>query len=355
MSTIVADTHPFVVGVDTHARTHTLAVLAASGRPVATGTFPTTPAGRRRAIAWAARRADHDPNLLWVIEGSATYGATLARDLATAGHQVVEAARANPRAARGTAKTDELDATRIAAAVLPLPTDRLRRPRADDGIRDALQTLLTARETMTSERTRAVNALTAILRTTDLGIDARRPLTARHITQAAGWRARTEPIATATARTEATRLAQRVTDLDRQLRTNQTTITGLIRQSPAAPLLATLGIGPVTAAIAFVTWSHPGRIRNEAAFAAIAGANPIPASSGNTTRHRLNPGGDRRLNRALNTIALVRMTHDPTTRAYVEKRRTQGKTDKEIRRCLKRYLARHIYRTLNNAASLDKT
>jgi transposase len=95
------------------------------------------------------------------------------------------------------------------------------------------------------------------------------------------------------------------------------------------------------------TWSHHGRVRSEAAFAALAGVNPIPASSGNTTRHRRNRGGDRRLNRAIHQATIVRMVHDPRTRAYVERRTAEGKTRREIRRCLKRYLARHLYRTMN--------
>ncbi len=124
-------------------------------------------------------------------------------------------------------------------------------------------------------------------------------------------------------------------------------MTELVQASQAVPLLTKIGIGPVTAAIALTAWSHPGRIRSEAAFAALAGVNPIPASSGNTVRHRLNRGGDRRLNKALHIATLTRMTHDPETRAYVERRQAQGRTTREIRRCLKRYLARQIYRTLN--------
>ena len=124
-------------------------------------------------------------------------------------------------------------------------------------------------------------------------------------------------------------------------------MTDLIRGSKAATLLDKTGIGPVTAAIVLAAWSHSGRVRSEAAFAALAGVNPIPASSGNTVRHRLNRGGDRRLNRALHMAVITRMTHDPNTRAYVERRRAEGRTIKEIRRCLKRYLARHLYRTLN--------
>jgi transposase len=200
---------------------------------------------------------------------------------------------------------------------------------------------------MTTERTATINALIALVRVVDLGIDARKPLTADQVSQIVRWRARTEDLATGIARAEAVRLAKRVSDLDEDLRANQNQLTDLIRGSKAATLLDKTGIGPVTAAIVLAAWSHSGRVRSEAAFAALAGVNPIPASSGNTVRHRLNRGGDRRLNRALHMAVITRMTHDPNTRAYVERRRAEGRTIKEIRRCLKRYLARHLYRTLN--------
>ena len=345
--TIVAHAHPFVIGVDTHARTHTFAILAAAtGEPIATEQFPTTAAGMDRAIAWVARRTDGDLGALWVIEGVATYGARLAAAVSRAGYEVVEAARMDARAHRGTGKSDSLDAHRIAAAVLSLEPRQLRRPRRDDGIRAALQILATAREHMTTERTATINALTALLRVADLGVDARKPLTARQVGEVARWRTRVEDLATATARGEAVRLAKRVTDLDSELTANQSRLTELIRDSKAAVLLDKIGIGPVTVAIVYAAWSHSGRVRSEAAFAALAGVNPIPASSGNTTRHRLNRGGDRRLNRALHMAVITRMTHDPDTRAYVERRRAEGRTTKEIRRCLKRYLARQLYRTL---------
>ena len=106
------------------------------------------------------------------------------------------------------------------------------------------------------------------------------------------------------------------------------------------------GIGPVSAAQAIVSFSHPGRCRHDAAFAALAGTSPLQASSGRTIRHRLNRGGDRALNRAIHTIALTRMRSCPTTRAYVARRTAEGKTLREIRRCLKRYIARQLYRTL---------
>jgi transposase len=111
-------------------------------------------------------------------------------------------------------------------------------------------------------------------------------------------------------------------------------MTALLNSSPARKLLDQPGIGPVTAAVTLAAWSHPGRVRSEAAFASLAGVNPIPASSGNTVRHRINRGGDRRLNRALHMAVVTRMRMDPATRAYVEKRTAEGRTLREIRRCL---------------------
>ncbi len=349
--TIVAHAHPFVVGVDTHARNHALAILvAATGELLAAEQFPATSAGMARAVAWVARRTGGDLASLWVIEGVASYGARLARVAADTGYQVVEAARMSARANRGVGKSDPLDAHRIAAAVLPLEIAELRRPRRDEGVRAALRVLVAARDHMTAERTATVNALIALLRVVDLGIDARRPLSGKQIAEVSRWRTRTEAIELSIARAEVVRLARRVVDLDEQPAANTSTMTDLVRQSRAAELLDKTGIGPVTAAIALTAWSHPGRVRSEAAFACLAGVNPIPAS-GNTVRHRLNRGGDRRLNRALHIATITRMTHDPDTRAYVERRRSEGRTTSEIRRSLKRYLARQIYRTLNAAGT----
>lgn len=174
------------------------------------------------------------------------------------------------------------------------------------------------------------------MRTVDLGVDARRPLTDTKITEISHWRVRDEPLAVGTARAEALRLSKRIDVLDSELKDNNIRTTELLEASPAAPLLEETGIGPITAAVVYTAWSHLGRVRSEAAFAALAGVSPIPASSGNTTRHRLNRGGDRRLNRALHLATVVRIIHDPATRAYAERRQAEGKTSREIRRRLKR-------------------
>lgn len=353
---IVAHTHPFVVGVDTHARNHVYAILAANtGALLESRDFPATGAGINRAIDWVARRTGGSADTLWVIEGAASYGAILAGTVATHGFPVAEAPRMDARKRRGVGKTDALDAHQIAMTALPLPVEQLRRPRLHAGIRQGVRILVTARGSMSKDRTRSINALNALARSNDLGMDARRKLTSAQITEISKWRSREEELSLAIARAEAVRLAKHVLALDEQLTANENQLDELIKASEAAPLLEETGFAAISAAKCLAAWSHEGRVRNEAAFASLAGVNPIPASSGNTVRHRLNRGGDRALNSALHMAAISRMTHDSETRQYVEKRRAEGRTDKEIRRCIKRYMARRIYRTLNATATATQT
>jgi transposase len=361
MGSIVSEQYQYVVGVDTHAATHTFAVLAApSGAVVDQDTFPTTAPGLGRALSWIDRRVGQASALV-VVEGTGSYGAILTERLELGGHRVVEAAVMPAGDRRGVGKSDALDAARIARGVLGLSDDELRTPRtlsggedASSGARVALRVLVVARDQMTGERTRAINTLTALLRTVDLGVDARKPLTAAQLTTVAGWRDREETLARRTCRAEAVRLARRIKVLGADLATNKRGISDLITDI-APELLDLPGIGPVVAAAVLIAWSHPGRVRSEAAMASLAGTCPIPASSGNTVRYRLNRGGDRRLNRALTTTVIVRMRIDPATRAYVARRRAEGRTTKEIMRSLKRYLTRKLYRTLAAAHPLAAT
>ncbi len=147
------------------------------------------------------------------------------------------------------------------------------------------------------------------------------------------------------AREEARRLARAVLAFTTELETNRTHISDIV-QDMAPGLMDLPGLGPVSSAVVLVAYSHHGRIHSEAAFAAIAGVNPIPASSGNTIRHRLNRQGDRQLNKALHTIARTRMQFDAATKEYVQRRTAEGKTLREIRRCLKRSIARELFRKL---------
>lgn len=341
----MADHYDHVVGVDTHARTHTYAVLeAGTGRRLDSGTFPTTANGLSRALAWIRRRAQG--RVLVAIEGASSYGSNLRRALIGAGVDVCDV-RPPKRAARaGRGKSDEIDAIAAARTALASELERLTTPRSD-GLRAALRVLLVARQAMDSRRTAERNALTALLRSFELGIDVRKPLTDTQVKEVAGWRQRAnDDAATATIRQEARRLAVSVQALSAQLAQNQAAIAGHVHEI-APGLQQLLGVGPVTGAILVTAYSHRGRVRSEAAFAALAGASPLPASSGNTTRHRLNRHGDRQLNRALDVIARVRLSCDPTTRDYLARRLADGKSKREVRRSLKRYIARQVFRHLN--------
>jgi transposase len=161
---------------------------------------------------------------------------------------------------------------------------------------------------MSKDRTRSVNAHNALVRGNDLGIDARQKLTDAQINEVSKWRSREEELSLSIARAEAVRLAKHVLALDEQLTANENQLDDLVKASDAAPLLEEMGFRAIGAAKCLAAWSHEGRVRNEAAFASLAGVNPIPASSGNTVRHRLNRGGDRSLNSALHMVTIVRMT-----------------------------------------------
>lgn len=345
--TIVAETYRYVVGIDTHAEQHTYALLTSNGACQDLQSFATTTAGIDRAIAWIARRTDGDlDQVLIVVEGAGSYGRIAAARFTRTGYTTVEAMTPT-RADLRTAKSDPLDAARIARTVLGTHPDRLRRPRT--GHAGQLAALLLAdRDALNSDRTAKINQLTALARTHSLGIDARTGLTTTQITTITTWRARHEDPLSAHARQIAIRTAKAITTIDKLLKANQTDLETLTRQT-LPDLHTQTGYGPVSLARAICTYSTHARIRNADAFAALAGTCPIPASSGKHQRMRLNRGGDRRLNAATYTIALTRMHHDAATRDYVTRRRAEGKTDREIRRCLKNYIARNLYRALKRA------
>lgn len=343
----VAEVYRYVVGVDTHAKIHQYAILdAATGRVLDEGGFPTSRAGLGRAVAWIGRRAEGEiDSVLVSCEGTGSYGARLAKVLSQVGYRVVDAPC--PKRDRGQDKDDTIDAIKAARGVLGKRADRLADVRAGE-LQETLKVLLAARDRMATESTRSINALTALLRGTDLGIDARRKLTMAQIREVSRWRTRQESPATAAARAETVRLAGAIIGLDEALKANKTQLRQIVL-AHAPVLLTSFGIGPVNAAIVLSVWSHPGRIHHEAAFAKLGGVSPIKIESGQSTEHRLNRGGDRQLNRALHSIAKTRMERDPNTQAYVLRRTQQGLSKRRIRRCLKRYIARQLFRTLTGA------
>jgi transposase len=161
-------------------------------------------------------------------------------------------------------------------------------------------------------------------------------------------------VETATTAATLRTLARRIRELTTEAADHRQAILALVR-AWRPDLLARAGVGPIVAATVLCAWSHPGRCRSDAAFAMLGGAAPIPASSGQTIRFRLNRSGDRQLNQALYTVVLTRLRTDPATRAYATRRRAQGKTNREIKRCLVRYIARQLYRLLETQPALDPT
>ncbi|WP_035747681.1 IS110 family transposase [Arthrobacter sp. CAL618] len=290
------------------------------------------------------RRTGGEP-VFAAVEGTSSYGARLTQMLQTEGIDVGEV-RPPSRSSRAlTGKSDPIDAEAAARSVLGRQRDHVITPRAA-GTRSALRILLAARSLLDQQRTANRNALTALLRSTDLGVDVRASLRETQITAIAAWRT-TQAVDTLVriTRLEAKRMAMAIKNLTEQLTQNHKALAQLAEE--LAPGLQTIpGVGPVTAAIIICAYSHHGRIRSEAAFAALGGVAPRPASSGNTTRHRLNRSGDRQLNRAFDVIVRTRMSFDTATKDYVARSRAAGKTNREIRRNLKRYVCRSIFRQL---------
>jgi transposase len=339
---MLADQLDYVLGVDTHRDAHALALVAArSGALVLVEpALPACPRGYRRLHALARTHAPG--SRAFAVEGTGSYGAGLARFLAERGERVLEVARPQrARAQRG--KSDVLDA--VAAARGLLGAERFAEPRAG-GSRAALQALLCVREGALDARRAALCQLRALIVTApaDMRQQLRSLTRARLLRRCAGMRA-AGPLERRGTRLALRLLARRIQLLTVEERALAREIAALV-QLLAPPLLAEPGIGPISAARVLVAWSHRGRLRSEAAFARLGGAPPIPASSGMVVRHRLDRGGDRQLNRALHTIVVSRRKHHAPTVAYVDRRLREGKSAREAIRCLKRYLARRLFRLL---------
>ncbi len=342
--TIVAEKYRYVIGIDTHAQTHTYAIIESrTGACQSCQAFPVSAAGIKRAIAWIQRYTSGE--ILAGVEGTRSYGAFIAKALTTHHVPVAEVKPPSKRARGGAGKTDEHDAIAAARSILGKDLTDLLHPRINE-LRAAINVLLTSRGRVDQQRTINRNALNALVREIDLGLDTRRPLSDRQVTEIIRWRSRSsDTVEQAYARQEAVFLATAIRQATEQLKHNKTQLAALV-EAMAPGLQDQPGLGPVTTGAILVAYSHHGRIRSAAAFAALAGTSPIQASSSNTTRHRLNRHGDRRLNQALDVIAKVRMRSHPETTNYVQRRTTEGLNYREIKRILKNYIARNIFRQL---------
>jgi transposase len=339
-----------VVGADTHRDINQVEIAYPSGAVIAARSFTNDTTGYAETLAWILEHAP-GPRLVVCIEGTRSYGIGLARAVAVAGIAVIEAEQPTRKSRRGRGKSDPIDAHLAVLYALQQDSDKLPTPRAD-GDREALRILLCARQELTTTSTAQTNRLKALLRAGEQDRD--RELARGKLSQASLCALAKRRLPAHASRSEAVRhgeirrLAVAIREAARALTANRRELAAIVNDLVPG-LTDRRGIGPVCAGQAIVAFSHVGRCRDDAAFANLAGTSPIEVSSGQTKRHRLNRGGDRALNKAIHTIAVTRMRDDPATQTYVARRHAQGKSDREIRRCLKRYITRELYRALTAA------
>lgn len=335
------------LGIDAHKRSHTIVATDPLGRPLGQLTIKSDQAGLNQMLTWA--HTHHGPELLWAVEDCRHVTGRLERSLLDAGHTVTRVpphlTAEHRRTHRTRGKSDPIDALAIAHAALrhpDLPTAAL-----DNTLHD-LRLLLTYRSQLVAERTRTINRLRWHLHQ----LDPDHPIPARSLRTPANLRRITTRLADLTPTTERmiaeehtttiATLTARITSLERDI-TRQIT--------PLAPqLLAIPGCGPLTAAKILTETAGITRFATADKYAAYAGTAPIPASSGNTTRHRLSRSGNRQLNAAIHTIAITQIRLHGPGHDYYQHLRTRGKTTKEALRCLKRKITNVIYRLQRQTA-----
>jgi transposase len=356
-----------VIGVDTHVASHAAAAIdARTGAVLAEVVCTADAEGYVELVDFAdAVAAEHAALRAWAIEGTASHGRGLAVHLRGIDELVVELDRPERARRPGGVKSDPADAVRAGREALSRA--RYATPRGagpDPGqaqVRQALATLLMIRRSAVQAAGDARRQLfSAVLTAPEPVRERLRGLSAKaliaraaRLRPEAAWA--TTDVETRTIVRAIRRWAQRINDLTTEAAEHEREIKALVK-TWRPDLLTRTGVGPITAATVLCAWGYAGRIHSEAAFAKLAGTSPIEATSGQThTRHRLNRYGDRRLNAAIHTIAIVRQRHEQRTRDYTTRRTTEGKNPREIRRCLKRYIAAELYRLLEAKTGVDQT
>ena len=338
-----------IIGVDTHQEGHVAVAIDQQGVRLAERHAPANSYGYRELERWSQQLGEVRA---FGIEGTGSYGAGLARFLSSRGFTVVEVNRPDRSTRYLKGKSDPTDAEMAARAVLAGVANAT--PKSGEGEIEMIRMLKSTKDSAVKARTQAVNQMKAlvvtapsVLRETLDGLTST-ALAARCKSFRPG---RLEDPAAA-AKYTLRSLACRYLQLDKEIRVLQAELEQLTRR--AAPALVSIfGVGPDTAAALLISaGSNPQRIHSEAAFAALCGVNPIPASSGKTNRHRLNRGGDRQANAALYRVVLVRLSHDLRTKEYMHRRTGEGMSKPEVIRCLKRYVVREVYSALKVSSGM---
>jgi transposase len=335
-----------VGGVDAHADAHHAAALDQRGALLSTESFPTTTSGYRQLLDWLSSYGDID---VVAVESTGSYAAALVRYLREHDIAVVEVNQPHAHTRRRVGKSDPIDAE-MAARLFQAGKAKAV-PKQTDGIVESIRLLRVARHSAVKSRSAALVQVRDLIITAPqelrdqlscrktvrgkVTICRRFRVTARELrspSQAAKFALRST--------------AQRIKALDQEITALDRELEQLV--ATAAPrTVQLLGISTGHAGQLLVTaGQNIDRIRGESSYSMLCGASPVPASSGKTTRHRLNHGGDRQANRALHLIAVCRLRYCERTRAYVKRRTAEGKTQREIMRCLKRYIAREVFNSL---------
>lgn len=332
-----------IVGIDTHSDQHTAVALNGLGQRLETLQIETTESGYTQLVRWASALGHFERA---GVEGCGAYGAGLARHLHDRGITVIEVDRPNRQRRRRRGKSDPTDAEAAARAVLSGEATSL--PKDSSGRVEAVRILHLTRRSAVKAKTQAGNQMK------DLVVTAPEPIrtllrqrnTRQRVHVCASWRPGPPTDPYSATRRALRDLARRWLSLHAEIQDLERELLQLLQELTPS-LLAERGVGiDVAAKLLIAAGENPERLRNEASFASLCGVSPIDASSGKHNAHRLNRGGNRQANNALYTVALVRWTTCPETRAYIERRRAEGKTNRAIQRCIKRALARRFHRLL---------
>lgn len=341
-----------IVGVDTHKHVHVAVALTEVGGVAAQTSITVSAAGYAELEAWALGLG---APVAFGIEGTGSYGAGLASFLRRRGYTVVEVMRPNRQQRHLRGKNDVLDAENAARQVLAGTATAV--PKSGDGTVEMIRQIKVAKDTAVKARSQAmVTIKTIIVNAPEQLREQLDEIPDRElIEKCAGFPFDAMKTPTDSARYALRTLARRFQDLDAEIDIHERILQTLTERANPA-LTSSFGIGADSAAeLLIVAGDNPERLSGEAAFAKLCGACPIPASSGRTNRHRLNRGGHRHANAALHRILIVRMRFHQPTIDYVTRRTAEGKTKLEIMRCLKRFIAREVYRTITSGTAISQS
>ena len=336
-----------VIGVDTHQDEHVAVAIDGQGVRLGERRSPATTWGYGDLERWSRSLGEVSA---FGVEGTGSYGAGFARYLTGRGYTVVEVNRPDRSVRYRKGKSDPTDAESAARAVLAGVAEAT--PKSGEGEVEMIRMLKSAKDSAVKARTQAANQMKALIVTAQLRETLDGLTTAALATRCKSFRPGRLEDPAAAAKYALRSLARRYRQLGKEIRELQIELERLTRMA-SPDLVRIFGVGPDSAACLLVAaGGNPERLHSEAAFASLCGVDPIPASSGKTNRHRLNRGGDRRANAALYRIVVIRLSHDPRTRAYMLRRTGEGLSKSEIIRYLKRYVAREVFSVIQNSAEM---